>query len=337
MAAADEEAKALAALKIQARGRGMITRKQDRAELAQSSSPNRKQEAREERQRQLAERRARLEKEKPRTAGGLHALCADGILSLSDIQDALDDLGRSANGSGVVFRSVGLSGREIKDLTALSCFLHLQRVDVSHNALESLQVMQHLPFLVYLDASHNRLTSTLDYHLPPPNVYALPPISALREANLSCNYITAIDDLSHHPNLAVLDLSDNQITCISGVAQLRLLVCLNLDHNSIHSVDGVPPLPVKELGLASNEISSLQGLSDCALIEVLRVGSNNISSLTGVEGMQALRVLDASDNKLCSIDDLQAVFQHTMICSLQLEDNACAMVKCWRLKLLQHM
>lgn len=44
MAAADDEAKALAALKIQARGRGMITRKQDRSTLAQSSSPNRKEE-----------------------------------------------------------------------------------------------------------------------------------------------------------------------------------------------------------------------------------------------------------------------------------------------------
>ena len=337
MAAADEDAKALAALKIQARGRGMITRKHDRAELAQSSSPNRKQEAREERQRQLAERRARLDKEKPRTAGGLHAMCTDGILGLGDIQDALEDLGRSANGSGVVYRSVGLSGREIKDMTLLSSFVHLQRVDVSHNALESLQVLQHLPFLVYLDASHNRLTTTLDYRLPPPNAYALPPISALREANLSCNYITAMDDLSHHPNLAVLDLSDNQITHVSGVAQLRLLACLNLDHNSIQSVEGLPPLPVKELGLASNEISSVQGLSGCLLIEVLRVGSNNISSLTGMEGMKALRVLDASDNKLQSIDDLQAVLEHSMLSSLQLEDNSCALVKCWRLKLLQHM
>ena len=46
MAADDDEAKNLAALKIQARGRGMITRKQDRSVLAQSSSPNRKDEAR---------------------------------------------------------------------------------------------------------------------------------------------------------------------------------------------------------------------------------------------------------------------------------------------------
>ncbi len=44
MSAADDEAKALAALKIQARGRGMITRKQDRSALAESSSPNRKEE-----------------------------------------------------------------------------------------------------------------------------------------------------------------------------------------------------------------------------------------------------------------------------------------------------
>jgi hypothetical protein len=46
MAADEDEAKTLAALKIQARGRGMITRKQDRQALAQCSSPNRKEEAR---------------------------------------------------------------------------------------------------------------------------------------------------------------------------------------------------------------------------------------------------------------------------------------------------
>lgn len=179
MAAVDDEAKSLAALKIQARGRGMITRKQDRSALAESSSPNRKAEARQERQRQLAERKARLEKEKPRTAGGVHALCADGILSLSGIQEALDDLGRSADGSSVVFRSAGLSGREISDMTALSTFVHLQRLDISHNALESLSVLQHLPFLVYLDASHNRLTRALDYRLPPPNAYVTSSLSPL--------------------------------------------------------------------------------------------------------------------------------------------------------------
>ena len=46
MSAADDEAKNVAALKIQARGRGMITRKQDMSLLAESSSPNRKAEAR---------------------------------------------------------------------------------------------------------------------------------------------------------------------------------------------------------------------------------------------------------------------------------------------------
>ena len=34
---------------------------------------------------------------------------------------------------------------------------------------------------------------------------------------------------------------------------------------------------------------------------------------------------------------LQAVLEHSMLSSLQLEDNTCALVKCWRLKLLQHM
>jgi Leucine-rich repeat (LRR) protein len=106
----------------------------------------------------------------------------------------------------------------------------------------------------------------------------------------------------------VLDLSDNQITRISGLDALRLLFCLNLDHNAISSVDGVPPLPVKELGLASNEIGSLCGLSGCVHVEVLRVGSNDICSLEGVENMKSLRVLDASDNKLRSMDDVQVPF-----------------------------
>jgi Leucine-rich repeat (LRR) protein len=323
MAADDEESKEIAALKIQALGRGMIARKQDRVSLAQSTSPNRKAEAREERQRQLAEKKAAMEKQKPRTSGGLHSLCVDGILSLSDIQEALEDLGRSANGNSVVYRSAGLSGREIRSIAALSTYVHLQRLDISHNMIDSLQVLQHLPFLVYLDASHNRLTSALDFRLPPPNAFALPPISALREANLSCNNITAIDDLSHHRNLSVLDLSDNQITQINGIAELRLLTCLNLDHNAITSVDGVPPLPVKELGLASNEISSLLGLSGCIMIEVLRVCSNDVRSLNGIEHLKALRVLDASDNMLQTADDLQAMYQLNMLSSLQVRSFVC--------------
>ncbi len=48
-------------------------------------------------------------------------------------------------------------------------------------------------------------------------------------------------------------------------------------------------------------------------------------------------MLDASDNKLATIDDVQAVLEHNMLSSLQLEDNACSMVKCWRIKLLHYM
>jgi Leucine-rich repeat (LRR) protein len=177
----------------------------------------------------------------------------------------------------------------------------------------------------------------LDFRLPPPNAYALPAVSALREANLSCNNIAVIDDLSHHPNLSVLDLSDNHIAHISGVDSLRLLLCLNLDHNAITSVDGIPALSVKELGLGSNELSSLRGLSHCVHMEVLRAASNGIDSLAGLESMKCLRVLDVSDNKLRSIEDVEAVCGHGNLSMLQLEDNACSLVKCWRLKLLHRM
>jgi hypothetical protein len=63
-----------------------------------------------------------------------------------------------------------------------------------------------------------------------------------------------------------------------------------LDHNAICSVDGIPPLPIKELGLACNEISNLGGLSGCEHVEVLRIGSNGISSLAGLQSMKAMRV-----------------------------------------------
>lgn len=64
-------------------------------------------------------------------------------------------------------------------------------------------------------------------------------LTALKELNLSFNYITKIENLETLVNLEVLSLFSNHITKIENLQTLEKLVTLSIGNNLIATLDGV--------------------------------------------------------------------------------------------------
>lgn len=64
-------------------------------------------------------------------------------------------------------------------------------------------------------------------------------LTALKELNLSFNYITKIENLETLVNLEVLSLFSNHITKIENLQTLEKLVILSIGNNLIEALDGV--------------------------------------------------------------------------------------------------
>lgn len=64
-------------------------------------------------------------------------------------------------------------------------------------------------------------------------------LTALKELNLSFNYITKIENLETLVNLEVLSLFSNHITRIENLQTLEKLVTLSIGNNLIETLDGV--------------------------------------------------------------------------------------------------
>ena len=92
-------------------------------------------------------------------------------------------------------------------------FFLMSHVEVCFSDLSPLS---NLPYLIILDASHNKLTSVLDFN-PPKN---------LKDVDLSFNEIEEMSDLSEHHCLMKLNLDSILFCCILGLINLRSMVTL---------------------------------------------------------------------------------------------------------------
>lgn len=147
-------------------------------------------------------------------------------------------------------RSLNASGNNIKDASALMECSTIRVLDLSSNALES------------LDGS-------------------LPPENELRTLNVSCNYLGNIDDpLATLQSVERLNLSGNALTALSAaVASLEEIESLDVGENMIVSIDDAFfELDVETVDLSSNQLSALT-LKGLESLEELTLDNNPLEQI----------------------------------------------------------
>ena len=243
---------------------------------------------------------------------------------------------------GEDFTTLLVSGKGISDLSGISCLKHLRTLDVSNNALTSID-LSGLPMLEELDISGNPLPSfTLSGSeslrkliiedmpglrklaicnnplLEEVQVYGVdsisnfvvsenPRLSSLQTENLTWQQEKPEENifiLSHNDSLTSCVLSKEKDLWGVTVTDNRSLQKLDITNSGLHSLIVRNNPGLEKLYLAYNMLSSLD-VSDCLNLQILHVQQNELSELYLPH--KGYQYLDYSFNRLRYNEKFQGI------------------------------
>ncbi|XP_045064369.1 leucine-rich repeat and guanylate kinase domain-containing protein isoform X3 [Coregonus clupeaformis] len=210
----------------------------------------------------------------------------DGVLTEEEVSSCLSNLGHSATGLEHVYQFLSAPGQNLKNVSILCNYVHLQKLELPYNKIKDLSCVSHMPYLIILDASHNELTDFFGFQ-PPKN---------LKEVNFSHNQMSVMTHLSAYSSLSKLNLDYNCFSEIGGLLHCASLTHLSLAHNKISRISGLDNLPIKDLCLIS-EINEATHIHDLCLLRELNLQRNPVQEqldyrLAVIFLLQHLTVLD---------------------------------------------
>ena len=260
------------------------------------------------------------------------------VLDLSHNKIAMVDGIAERNSLG----ELNLSYNRLISIEGICALNKLQVLDISYNFLSPNQLiyLTKLKNLRVLNVSHNHFASEdalvflngltqlseLNLSFNEFQAWGLhQPMTNLRKLVLDNNKIKTLN-LQNLPVLEILSCTENSLVEIFGLASLLHLSQLFLDFNELNEL---PPLAnIEVLSVSHNKLSVLPGFQSVRMLNVsfnllnslnkispfivqLIVSSNCLMSLPG--GMKGLEVLDASNNKLRSLDFLAGCEQLSIL------------------------
>lgn len=234
-----------------------------------------------------------------------------GILTQNAVAEGLSNLGISANGINHVYLNLHLSEFDLKDISLLHSYGHLQKVNLSYNCLGDIAALSNMKHLVELDVSHNQLEKLLDFSPP----------AALRVANFSHNKITSMPDLSDYKHLIKLHLDHNEILDIAGLSMCQSLSVLTLSNNHISTIEGLDDLKLKTLSLSHNKLMKIENLDSLTQLQNLDLSGNNIFSLSGFTAKHRIFRLNMAENQISELDEVEHLVQIKSLWYLDLSNN----------------
>merc|ERR1719183_400222 len=180
----------------------------------------------------------------------------------------------------------------------METYAHVQKIDLSQNAIKDVSPLKNLQFVLSLNLSSNEIPNIKswdgeglfpqlrDLDLSGNLLTALVPLAfpALRSVNLARNDIATCAEFTGHEKLTSLDLSENKLTSLAGIANMPALTTLNLS-GGIRKEN------------PTNQLESIEGLAGLEALEVLNLARNKFSVLQGAwETFPALRSINVSEN-----------------------------------------
>nr|XP_041576882.1 leucine-rich repeat and guanylate kinase domain-containing protein isoform X3 [Taeniopygia guttata] len=236
----------------------------------------------------------------------------EGVLDEDTAAKGLHTFGRSAPGTEYVYLHLSLPGRGLSDISILSGYIHLQKMELSSNKINDLSCVSHMPYLVELDASKNQLTTYFDFKAP---------------KNLkSFNQIEKVDGLKSLKSLQRVDLSNNKIKSLQGLEEHDLLEMINLEDNQVAEVSElkwIKDLPLlRDVNLLKNPLQEKEGYWLSAIFMLLQVTELDLKKVSVEEKVAAVNAKDpppevvaAEDHRthlLCNARQPQGLLDSTL-------------------------
>ncbi|KAM9352308.1 leucine-rich repeat- and IQ domain-containing protein 1 [Symphorus nematophorus] len=181
-------------------------------------------------------------------------------------------------------------------LSTLAQCTQLRSLSLRRCGLKSLEGINQLPHLCYIDVQENDISFVDCENL-----------TSLRVLHLGHNKLTSMHGLTGAENLDALDLSHNSITRIAGLESMRRLQRLSVHHNQLISTKGLRNIyTLLHLNCSHNHLANVEGLENSALLNTLDLRANSLTEAPSLNNQVLLRELHLDDNSISSLQGLTA-------------------------------
>ncbi|KAK7272241.1 hypothetical protein RJT34_28719 [Clitoria ternatea] len=213
-----------------------------------------------------------------------------------------------------------LTHKALSDVTCLTNFKNLEKLDLKFNNLTSLEGLRSCVNLKWLSVVENKLES----------LEGIEGLTKLTVLNAGKNKLKSIDQVKPLVNLRALILNENEISSICKLDQMKDLNTLVLSKNPIRKI-GEALMKVKSMTKLSLSYCQLQGidasLKSCVELSELRLAHNEIKSLPDeLMHNSKLRNLDLGNNVITRWSELKVLNSLTNLRNLNLQGNPVATV-----------
>ncbi|XP_050280086.1 uncharacterized protein LOC126721098 isoform X3 [Quercus robur] len=214
--------------------------------------------------------------------------------------------------------SLKLSCKALSDVSCLSYFTNLERLDLSFNNLTSLQVLEACVNLKWLAVVQNKLES----------LNGIEALSKLTVLNAGKNKLRSMDEIKSLVSLRALILNDNEIISICKLDQMSDLNTLVLSRNPICEIGEslVKVKSITKLSLSSCQLHTIgSSLKYCTELKELRLSHNSIRTLPAeLARNKKLQNLDLGNNAIIRWSDLEVLASLVNLKNLNLQGNPVA-------------
>lgn len=214
--------------------------------------------------------------------------------------------------------SLTLTHKALSDVSCLSEFENLQKLDLGFNNLTSLEGLKLCVNLKWLSVVQNKLQS----------LKGIEGLIKLTVLNAGKNKLKSMDEVNGLVNLRALILNDNDIVSICKLDKMKELNTLVLSRNPISGI-GQSLAKINSITKLSLSNCQLQGidssLKSCIELKELRLAHNDIKTLPSELAFNIkLQNLDIGNNVIMKRSDLKVLSSLVNLKNLNLQGNPIA-------------
>ncbi|XP_073054810.1 uncharacterized protein [Primulina eburnea] len=214
--------------------------------------------------------------------------------------------------------SLALTHRALSDVSCLSGFKDLERLDLGLNSLNSLEGLKLCVNLKWLSVVQNKLQS----------LKGIEGLTKLAVLNAGKNKLRSMDEVRSLLSLRALILNDNEISSVCKLDQMKELNTLVLSRNPITSL-GESLIKLKSITKLSVSNCQLQtidsALKSCAELKELRVAHNEITTIPSeISRITKLQNLDLGNNLITKWSNVKELAPLVNLKNLNLQGNPVA-------------
>ncbi|URE10840.1 Leucine Rich Repeat [Musa troglodytarum] len=219
---------------------------------------------------------------------------------------------------GTATTSLNLSHRALSDVSCLSNFRNLERLDLNCNCLSSLEDLSSCVNLKWLSVVENKLET----------LKGVEGLSKLMVLNAGKNKLRAMNEIETITSLRALILNDNKISHICKLDQLGFLNTLVLSRNPIYDIGAslMKAKSITKLSLSHCQIQEIgSSLISCVDLKEAKFAHNKIGTLPADLAQNTrLQNLDMGSNLIENWSDIKVLSALHNLKNLNLQGNPIA-------------